>query len=150
MPRFLHECYEDRNGRKVYNGWWEICGDYLYNRAGGRHRYEPKEDDEIKECEWEDIIRENLLDDSETTGWIAPDGTFYGCNPRRHRDVAVYIFDCEEIDLEEKGYCKIFQHPPLMRVKTGCKEFDYYPSWRNLTAAQREVLKKKGLIEEED
>ena len=146
MARFLHE-FEEWGGERHDNGWWEIEGEYLYNRAGGRHRYTPKEDDEIREGEWEDIIREAVIRNDETTGWIAPEGRFYGCWPRDHRDVARYVFGCEEIELEEKGFCKIYETPLQVRISSGDlfkDRYGYYPRGRRLTAEQKRTLQEKG------
>ena len=152
MAKFLHEYFE-WGGKKHDNGWWEIDGDYLYNKFGGRHKYVPTEDDIIRECEWDDIIRETVIKDDEITGWIAPDGTFYGCNPRDHRDVAVYLFGCEEAELENRGFCKIYENPLELRIAIGDLEKDryqYFPRGRYLTAGQRKTLRDKGFKEEED
>ena len=56
MARFLHEYLHYPNGTVVDNGWWEIVGNRLYNRAGGHHDYDPQSDDEIREGTWEEIF----------------------------------------------------------------------------------------------
>lgn len=42
-------------------------------------------------------------------GWLAPDGTFYGCDYASHSDVACFYFDKDDITLEEEGWVKIFR-----------------------------------------
>jgi len=150
--KFLHEYSIFANGVRCDNGYWEIDGDYLYNRAGGRHDYNPKPDDEIIEADgWDEIIRMTVRDDSETTGWIAPDGEFFGCSPRDHRNMAVYLFGMEEDELEEKGYLKIFENPNMVIINAllNGEEPHRYEAYvrRYTTEAQRETLAKKGLKE---
>lgn len=67
----------------------------------------------MSEEEFTDKHRREVFDylinpDSEY-GWLAPDGTFYGCSYASHEDVAVFYFgEPDELDLEKKGWVKIF------------------------------------------
>lgn len=42
-------------------------------------------------------------------GWLAPDGTFYGCEFASHSDVACLYFDKDEMILEKEGWVKVFR-----------------------------------------
>ena len=42
-------------------------------------------------------------------GWLAPDGTFYGCDFADHSDVACFYFDKDDLILEKEGWVKIFR-----------------------------------------
>ena len=145
MPKFLHEYKKFDNGTKIDNGYWEIEGDKLVNRFGGWHHYEPSDGDEVIEGEWETVIPLMVRDDSQMTGWIAPDGTFYGCCPQDHADLATYILKQEETTLENTGYIKIYENPIRLRVENpDLPPYDFFCN-RHPTEAQRKVLRKKGL-----
>ena len=143
--KFLHEYLKSPNGTILQDAYWEIRGNRLYNAAGGFHFYEPKEDDEIIESTWDEILYKQalrMLDPSKTTGWIAPDGTFYGCDYQDHWIVAERILNCTERELEERGYCKIYRNP--IWCTTDESEYSYYYE-KHLTEAQIDVLTSKGL-----
>lgn len=146
--RFLHEYNIYNDGTKKDNGYWLIDGDRLINRCGGWHDYKPSEDDEILEVDsWDDIIKLTIRDDSKTTGWIAPDGTFYGCNSQEHDDMARYFFGSSERSLENKGYIKVFENPRLLRVENpNLPRYEYWGR-REPTDKQWETLVEKGLVE---
>lgn len=148
MSLFLHEYSEYPNGEVKDNGYWEIRGHRLYNRRGGFHNYYPKEGDEIIESTWAEVMRKYLMDkmdDSKITGWIAPDGTFYGCSTEDHADFAQYVLGHDEFTLEKNGYCKIFEHPSLLRIEDpDAPRYSYY--CRFLTRAQQDVLEQKGIM----
>lgn len=143
--KFLHECLKSSNGTVLQDAYWEIRGNRLYNAAGGFHLYEPKEDDEIIESTWDEILYEaalKKLDSSKITGWIAPDGTFYGCDPTDHWEVAEFILHCSERELEKRGYCKIYCNPIWYITNESEYSYDYE---KHLTEAQIDVLISKGL-----
>ncbi len=139
MAKFLREKKVYSNGRIEDNGWWEIQGDRLVNCNGGWHDYIPNSDDEIVEV---DDIKEldfsYLLNPNSTYGWIAPDGTFYGCSSYEHDMIArmVLKFDEGEWEAEERGYIKIFFDP-----------IDFKPNWYSnlrITKKQRDELLIRG------
>ena len=143
--KFLHEYLKSPNGTILEDYYWEIRGNRLYNAAGGFHFYHPKEDDEIIESTWDDILYKQAikkLDPSKITGWIAPDGTFYGCDYQDHWRVAEIILNSSERDLEEHGYCRIYYNP--LYGETGESKYSYYYE-KHLTEAQIDVLISKGL-----
>lgn len=143
--KFLHEYLKSPNGTVLQDAYWEIRGNRLYNAAGGFHFYEPKEDDEIIESTWDKICYEEALkklDSSKITGWIAPDGTFYGCDPTDHWEVAEFILKCSERELEKRGYCRIYCNPIWYMTDESEYSYDYE---KHLTEAQIDVLTSKGL-----
>lgn len=140
--KFLHEFLHYGNGTVIDNGYWEIDGDYLYNFAGGRHHYTPSPNDEIIESDWAEVRRLNAkaaISDNHTTGWIAPDGTFYGVSYQDHHLVAEYL-GMTEGEMENSGYVKIYFNP--IWPDHGNK----YEYWfkDHLSGAQIETLTKRG------
>lgn len=152
MALFLHEYRHYQDGSAYDNGWWEIKGNLLVNRVGGHHSYVPREDDEIRECEWEDIIREIVQDDTQITGWISPDGKFYGCRPTDHMELAEYVIGHDERTLEKMGYVKIFEHSRYLRRDIpGLPKFDFLRTdGKNISEGQRRILEEKGFKVDED
>lgn len=134
---FVHEFREGNDGHVYDNGWWQLRGDMLFNRNGGRHAYTPHPKDEKIESTWDEVIKRSLIEHSGDyrTGWLSPDGRFYGCDYMDHRLVAEYIFDDDEIGLEEKGYCKLYRS-----MFDGVEGFDKMPGGHNLTEAQWKYL----------
>lgn len=170
--KFLHEVIDinSKTGEKIYNGWWEIKGNYLYNYAGVRHSYIPSVDDEIIESSWEEVIKQEARNSTETTGWIAPNGEFFGCGYGDHSFLAEALFDSSCTEMQADGYCMIywnryvnnaFELPlgdlmipdeTLANIAASSQKgsYDYYCD-TPLTAAQKEVLQKKGVkIKEKD
>ncbi len=149
MAKFLHEFNRYANGLVVDNGWWEIKNGKCYNLAGGYHDYVPSEDDEIREGTWESILHDTTRDDSQMTGWVAPDGTFYGCKPYAHSLCAEYVIGIEERDLEERGYVKVFENPARLRQHVAGMQ--RYTAARmdghHINEAQRKILLDKGIMD---
>ena len=148
--KFLHEYKKYNNGQVYDNGWWEIEGNRLYNINGGFHYYTPSSDDLIMEADsWDDVPMDYLLKDEAITGWIAPDGKFYGCNPEDHAIIASLVLKSNETLLENQGYVKIFQNPGYLIYNMKQKGYEVEPydflSTKNLlTEAQRITLEQKG------
>lgn len=145
MPYFLHEYVDYPNGPyHSDNGFWQIDGDKLLNPFGGWHCYRPKPTDEIVEAEsWADLpsIEDQLVDNTQKSGWVSPDGIFYGCAFFCHEKVADLVLHRTEEELENSGWVKIFRSShPWAAVKT---EYDWYKVGR-LTKAQQDTLMEKG------
>jgi len=142
--KFLHEYSHYPNGQVIENGYWAIEGDRLVNSCGGWHPYTPSPDDEIIDSDWDTIEKlyaKSKINNDATTGWIAPDGTFYGCDYRSHGWIARYL-DMTEREMEIHGYVKIFDVFP--NSYDGVK----YGYWceKHLTEAQKKVLEQKGIV----
>lgn len=71
----------------------------------------PDEDEFIK-ANRKDVYSYLIKSKSEY-GWLAPDGTFYGCDYASHSDVAEFYFNKDEIELENEGWIKIFRSVEL-------------------------------------
>lgn len=117
MPYYLHEWIHHTNGEKVNNGYWEL-EHYaengkevkVYNEMGGFHYHTVRVNDEIVYAESRrDLDHSFLLDPNSELGWLAPDGTFYGCAYYAHEDVAYYVLKSTSVELEEKGWVKIYE-----------------------------------------
>ncbi len=120
------------------NGWWRIDGNMLVNPCGGFHIYIPSPDDEIIEADdWNDITRLTVRDDSQTTGWLSPDGEFYGCKYSEHADLAECYIGKTERELEILGWVKIYYDPLTKKYS--------YTYENELTNKQREIIENKGL-----
>lgn len=117
MPYYLHEWQHHKNGEKVNNGYWELerhgaIGEEVkvYNEMGGFHYHTIRANDEIVYVESRrDLDHSFLLDPDSELGWLAPDGTFYGCAYYAHEDVAYYVLKSTSMELEEKGWVKIYE-----------------------------------------
>ena len=148
--KFVHEFIDYPNHKDVDNGWWEF--DEKQNRCinsmGGWHSYHPHPKDEFIEGTWDDVIVANLKMDKDNhiTGWISPEGDFFGCAPQDHYKVATYIYGCSERELEDKGFVKIYELPFCMRdISEGYGYSNRYGYFGRPTMAQQDVLDRLGL-----
>ena len=148
--KFLHEFLEYNDGTTRDNGWWEIDGNRLYNINGGWHDYNPSSDDIIIEADgWDDIPMDYLLDDEAITGWVAPDGKFYGCNPEEHILIAEKVLKSSESMLENQGYVKIYMNPgyliyAMKQKGYSISAYEFLSVKGHITEAQRITLERKG------
>jgi hypothetical protein len=148
--KFLHEFLEYNNGTTRDNGWWKIDGDRLYNIRGGWHCYTPSPNDIIIEADsWDDVPMDYLLNNNAITGWIAPDGTFYGCDAEEHELIAERVLKTSETMLEDQGYVKIFRNPSYLIYTMRQRGYDistyeFVGARTRLTDAQRITLEHKG------
>ena len=152
--KFLHEFNRFGDNCVQDNGYWEIRGNgYVYNMNGGRHSYRPSEEDEIIEVEsWDEIIKKTIRDDSEITGWLSPDGEFFGCSARNHMMMAEYYFGKSEEELEESGFIKIYEEPIevlRLQIERGEKPRSYGAIILKqfATENQKITLERKGFEE---
>ena len=144
--RFLHEFEVSPTGVKHDKGCWKIGDDgYVYNSVGERHSYEPSDDDEIIEADgWPEIFKMTVRNNSEETGFISPDGEFFGCKFEHHYLMAEYFFGMSEREMESKGFIRIFKAPQFFK--------DTYYTYiargeRDLiTANQKITLKQRGFV----
>ena len=101
---------------KHKNFWWRLSTTTplddatLYNYSGGHMTGVNCENAEIVEADdwncldWNGTV---LLDDSYKTGWVAPNGEFYGCDYRCHYMCALMVLKKKDTELEEQGYIKV-------------------------------------------
>lgn len=127
-----------RNVNDKNSFWWEYENGICYNRYGGRHSYYKQDGDIFAEAnDWEDLDWSFLIDNASDLGWISPDGTFYGCDYRRHADVAKLFFKKDERQLEEEGWVKVF-------MDSWRHEKEWFSDKAMITDAQKITLEKLG------
>ena len=148
---FVREFVDYPSQKDVYNGIWEYEDGICYNRFGGHHDYKEHPLSEFFTADsWDDVLKYTIRDDTQITGWLAPDGTFYGCSPMDHIALEDYVLQRDAMELEDEGWIKIYENPINMRMHhiseygEDLPQYDYlgmhYP-----TPQQKEVLLKKGL-----
>lgn len=147
---FVHEFLTYRDGVVRDNGWWEYdpTTEMVYNRNGGRHSYTHTSQEEIIESTWEEILAKTLRNDDCITGWIAPDGEFFGCDPMDHVKLAKYYLKTEEEQLESDGWIKITEVPWWARSAddlNGRYEYFFFNPYKHITQSQYKTLQDKGL-----
>jgi len=152
--KFLHEYLTYQNGVVIDNGWWLIDGCHLVNRNGGYHIYTPSDTDIIVEKDgWNDVLRDTIRDDSNVTGWIAPDGEFFGCSAMDHELIASILFDMDEVTMEKMGYIKVYEIPYqtiIQMTMNGTKAHRYEAIITRIMASEAQIatLKSKGFTQE--
>ena len=152
---FVHEYIEYGDGSVHDNGWWEYdpVSERVYNRNGGYHYLHHRPEEEIIESTWDEILARTIRQDDYTTGWIAPDGEFFGCAPMDHLRLAEYYLKVEEEQLEENGQIKITEVPWWAKGKypnlNGRYEYHFFNPYKHITQAQYKTLQAKGLELEE-
>lgn len=148
---FLREFVDYPSQKDVYNGIWEYEDGICYNRFGGHHDYKEHPLSEFFTADsWDDVLKYTIRDDTQITGWLAPDGTFYGCSPMDHMALEDHVLQRDATELEDEGWIKIYENPINIRMRhiseydEDLPQYDYlgmhYP-----TPQQKEVLLKKGL-----
>lgn len=136
---FVHEFMEYNDGSVRENGWWEYNPDTetVYNRNGGWHTYHHRPEEEIIESTWDEILARTIRDDSCITGWIAPDGEFFGCAPMDHVRLAQYYLKTTEEHLEQEGWIKITEVPYWVKGKypniNGRYEYHFFNPYKHIT-----------------
>lgn len=148
---FLREFVDYPSQKDVYNGIWEYENGICYNRFGGHHDYKEHPLSEFFTADnWDDVLKYTIRDDTQITGWLAPDGTFYGCAPMDHMYLEDHVLQRDATELEDEGWIKIYENPINMRVHHSSEYGEDLPQYDYLgmhypTQQQKEVLLKKGL-----
>ena len=142
---FVHE---------IDNGWWELDKEKgrVYNRYGAGHDY-------CEECvigtleagSWEEMVRKTVRDDSCSTGWLSPNGEFYGCSPESHSGLAEYYIGKNSLALEKEGWIKIYELPDRLvteMIMDGKIPYAYgaLTHFRPETTAQEDKLIDMGFV----
>lgn len=148
---FVREFVDYPSQKNVYNGIWEYNNGICYNRFGGHHDYEEHPLSKFFTADsWDDVLKYTIRDDTQITGWLAPDGTFYGCLPMDHIALEDYVIQKDATELEDKGWIKIYKNSINMRMYHISEYDEDLPPYDYLgahypTPQQQEVLLKKGL-----
>lgn len=145
--KFVHEYTDYPNQKNVDCGIWRYDMGQCYNRRGGYHNYHPHSMDEFFEADsWDDIIKQQMLADRNnyTTGWIAPDGEFFGCAAEDHDDMAEYVFNKSQRELEDTGWLKVYEVPWRLRAES-LYDYGKYSYFGRPTTAQEATLERLGV-----
>ncbi len=121
------------------NTWWEVENNRVYNPDGGGYRYLNKNLPIVEADDWNSLDWSCLLDKDSKIGWIAPDGTWFGCDIRNQAKVAERFLKSSEDKLETTGWVKVFRSW-LTRSR------DWYVKGMVVTKAQAKTLFEKGFI----
>lgn len=147
--KFVHEYNDYPSAKNVDNGIWLFENNRCYNRRGGYHEYRPHPMDEFFEADsWRDIIKQSFLKDRDKyiTGWIAPDGEFFGCAPEDHDDLAEYVLEKTQSELEETGWLKVYEVPWRLRaIATYREDYGPYSYFGHPTEKQEITLERLGI-----
>ena len=92
---------------------------------------------EYKE-KWTEYVN-SAIDPESNLGWIAPDGTFIGCDYYDHAFIAENYLHSSEERLEEEGWCKVYA---LSEVDAERNETHYYTKSHHFTSAQKETIER--------
>ena len=101
---------------KLKNWWWEYDATLpkscttIYNTGLGKtsdidiEGMETAVGEDFSDLNW---YGTEVYDNKYKTGWLSPDGKFYGCDYRNHSTQAKFVHKKYESDLEEDGWVKI-------------------------------------------
>ena len=92
---------------------------------------------EYKE-KWNEYVLSAIKPES-NLGWIAPDGTFIGCDYYDHAFIAEEYLHSSEEQLENEGWCKAYA---LGKPEAARNETSYYTKNHHFTSAQRETISR--------
>lgn len=93
---------------------------------------------EYKE-KWNEFVLSALKPES-NLGWIAPDGTFIGCDYYDHSFIAEEYLHSSEEQLEDSGWCKIYA---LSELDAQNNNICYYTKRvMHFTEAQKEFIRR--------
>lgn len=157
---FVRKRKHNTAGEIIDNGGvWEIMdeptgveyGDMcrVENAYGGWHYYTITKEDEIFESDWDTVEREQYQSYTDAEyGWIAPDGTFYGCNYENHAHCIYAVSGMYESNAERAGWIKIYRDPTMARYHPErTNEFDgcyWITDSEMMTPAQKKTLHERG------
>lgn len=91
----------------------------------------------IQATSWEDLDWSCLLDRESSVGWIAPDGTWFGCEPKGHRDLAKWFLKSDENTLEKNGWIRVDRDAVTRKI-------EWYALKMRITVDQTLTLRKRG------
>lgn len=67
-------------------------------------QYEKAEAEKIEDLDWNETI---IFNNDFKTGWLSPEGKFYGCDAYHHRQQAMFIHKKSEVALEQEGWIRV-------------------------------------------
>lgn len=101
---------------KINNFWWELDLNTplnratIYNYMGGKQTDFNLTNKQIVEADdWINLDWKGteIFDEKYNTGWLSPDGNFYGCSYEAHAMQARLLHGTHEGELEKNGWIKI-------------------------------------------
>lgn len=157
---FVRKQKRNQEGKIIDNGGvWEIVdeptgveyGDIcrIENAYGGWHYYTITKEDEIFESDWDTVEKDYYRNYTTAEyGWIAPDGTFYGCDYEDHAHCIYAVSDMYESAAEKAGWIKIYRDPTMARYHPErVNDFDgcyWICDSAVMTPAQKKTLYDRG------
>lgn len=91
------------------------------------------------------VSSDTLCDPEELGGWIAPDGSFYGCKSRLHSEVVERVLGISEGRAERLGFVRCYgRYNESMLWVLGHGHIGHGHREQHLTRQQRRVLVSKG------
>lgn len=127
--------HEDRETQ-----WYQEQGDGWINVFGGSHRKMP-DDKVIDRVQAADFMgldwkRTSMYVDNGESGWLSPDGVFWGCKYGGHCNLAHYVIQKDYGDMEKSGWVHVDCAPIAGRYT--------YRSLVPANAAQEKWLQERG------
>lgn len=99
---------------------------------------------EIDDYENLDWYGTEIYDDKFETGWLAPDGKFFGCQTWLHRYQACFVHRLQEKDMETAGFVKLtYLYGDREKLIVNC--FSLFLQEKNITNKQYEYLKRSNI-----
>lgn len=101
---------------KVDNYWWELdtttplSSATIYNRMGGKQTELDLTNAQIMEAQkWSDLDWKgtSVYDNKYQTGWLSPQGKFFGCDYTNHTSQAKLVHNLTEREMENLGWIKL-------------------------------------------
>ena len=123
------------------NEWWQVHNTRGYGRFGKTIDVDPRypyvEADSFRSLDWSCLLKRKS-----NVGWIAPDGTWFGCSNNDIDDVAELFLNSSEEKLQENGWIKIYKS-----VLTRKRE--WYTKGMQVNNEQALILCTKGFLIED-
>lgn len=139
----------DLYGNGSRHQWWQFAGNMYRNSAGGGFpsaNVDPAKIVEVRQLSHYGMLyAEPLLTHNDlTTGWLAPDGTFYGCSVASHDYTAENVIGSTVKRLEQQNFARLYgdtgMGEPLFAIGRDL-DWERRPP---VTPAQAIVLRQKG------
>ena len=133
---------------KLNNWWWEYDATLpkscttLYN--GGFGKSSDMDIEGMETATAEDFCDLNwygteVYNNSYKTGWLSPNGKFYGCDYRMHSSQARYVHGKSESDLENEGWVKISYRIYYNKDKTRSLEAIFYAEDKSVYPTNEQI-----------
>lgn len=139
---------------KIDNFWWELDTKTplnkatVYNRFGGRQTGLDLSNSTIVEAkDWQhlDWLGTSVYDNAFTTGWLSPQGKFFGCSYSSHNSQAELVHGKPESQLEAEGWIKLTRNIGNERQLVAYAGRDKFNNYIAPTHLQFEYLQKCAL-----